>query len=148
MSKRNNIIENIITNLKLINGEVSTFDAGYTYSQSVFNNVFRGFKFFDSINDFPSIYVLGGVEQRIYNSANLVEGILPVSVRIFHKSDNSRQELNDLLDDIEHIIYNIPDNPDQGVEDITIESMSNDEGLFESEGYGYGELTIIVRYVL
>lgn len=151
MSKRNNIVSNIIENLKLIDGEVSSFDNSYTYTQSVFNNVYRGFKFFDSINDFPSIYVLGGVEQRIYNSANLVEGLLPVSIRFFHKSNNTRNEINDLLEDIEHVIYNIPDNPEQGVEDIIIESMSTDEGLLQNNdggGYGMGELSLIVKYVL
>lgn len=146
MSIRNQIVTRIMDNVKLINGGISSFDSSYTYSSNLFNNVYRGFKFFDSINDFPSVYVAGGREERIYNSDGFTEADLPVALRIYHKSSDVQNDVQDIIDDIEHVIYSLTDNPILGIEDITIDTTSTDEGLLEP--YGFGEILITVRYVL
>jgi len=48
-SRRRDIVAEIVTQLKKINGGISTFDATYTYTSNVNNNVFRRIKFIDEI---------------------------------------------------------------------------------------------------
>jgi len=146
MSIRKEITTRIITELKLINGQVSSFDSSYTYNSNLFGNVDRGFKFFDSINDFPSVYIVAGRETRTYNSQEFTEAGLPITLRIYHKSSDVQNELQNVIDDIEHVIYNLTDSPILGIEDITIDAISTDEGLLEP--YGFGEIILSVQYVL
>ena len=64
-NRRSEIVDNIlIPELKKINGDTSTFDSSYTYKTNLFNNVFRGVKFLDEVNDFPAIYLAAGTEIR------------------------------------------------------------------------------------
>ena len=143
---RKEIADLLITNLKLINGGVSGFDATYTYSTNVFNNVVRGFKFIDEINDFPYITIQAGVETRNYNTSGIREAELPVTLRFYIRDEKSQDFLENLSQDIEHVIYEIKPNNDLEIKDITIESISSDEGLFTP--YGIGEILLTVLYIL
>ena len=53
--------------------------------------------------------------------------------------------IDDLVQDIEHVIYSIGDNPDKGILDITIESISTDEGLAIPYGLAEAQLTVVYR---
>lgn len=145
-NRRKDITNNIITNLKLINGGVSTFDATFIYSVNIFNNAFRGFKFIDEINDFPYLTVTAGKEFWNYGSQGLVEAGLPLNIRLYEKDEIPQNKIEDLSKDIEHIIYHLPDNPSLGIQDITIDSISTDEGLLEP--FGMGEILLEIRYIL
>ena len=63
-SRRTEIIDFLVTQLKEIDGAVSGFNSGYTYTQNLFNNVYRRVKFLDEVNDFPALYVSAGTEIR------------------------------------------------------------------------------------
>ena len=52
---------------------------------------------------------------------------------------------DDLVQDIEHVIYSLGDNPDKGILDITIDSISIDEGLAAPYGLAEVELTVVYR---
>lgn len=143
---RKEVADLLIDNLKLIDGNISSFDNSYTYSADVANNVFRGFKFIDEINDFPYITTQMGVELRNYNTDGLREAELPVIIRFYVRDENSQQTLESLSQDIEHVIYELQPNTNLEMKDITIESISSDEGLFTP--YGIGEILINVSYVL
>lgn len=146
-NRRTEIIEFLITNLKNINGGVSTYDNTYQYSHNVFNNVFRKIKFLDEVNDFPSIYLSAGTEIRNFQSENLTVATLNVIIRAYvYGEDNSQTAADNLVDDIEHVIYSIGDEPEKGILDITIENISADEGL--AFPYGIAELELSVVYRL
>ena len=66
-SRRTEIIDFLVTQLKEIDGAVSGFNSGYTYTQNLFNNVYRRVKFLDEVNDFPALYVSAGPKLEILN---------------------------------------------------------------------------------
>jgi uncharacterized protein YccT (UPF0319 family) len=146
-NRRTEIIDFLVTNLKNINGGVSTYDNNYQYNHNVFNNVFRKIKFLDEVNDFPSIYLSAGTEIRNFQSENLTVATLNVIIRAYvYGEDNSQTAADNLVDDIEHVIYSIGDEPEKGILDITIENISADEGL--AFPYGIAELELSVVYRL
>ena len=145
VSRRKQIAELVVAQLKLINGDESTFDASYTYNTNLINNVFRGLKFLDEVNDFPAVYVAAGTETRTFNSNNLTTATLDITLRLYvYGQDNSQQLADETVQDVEHVIYHIGDSPDKGLLDITIDSISTDEGL--AAPYGLAEIALIVNY--
>lgn len=146
-NRRTEIIDFLVTNLKNINGAISTYDNSYQYKHNVFNNVFRKIKFLDEVNDFPSIYLSAGTEIRNFQSENLTVATLNVIIRAYvYGEDNSQTAADNLVEDIEHVIYSIGDEPEKGILDITIENISADEGL--AFPYGIAELELSVVYRL
>jgi hypothetical protein len=146
-NRRTEIVDFLVTNLKNINGGVSAYDNTYQYNHNVFNNVYRKIKFLDEVNDFPSIYLSAGTEIRNFQSENLTVATLNVIIRAYvYGEDNSQTAADNLVDDIEHVIYSIGDEPEKGILDITIENISADEGL--AFPYGIAELELSVVYRL
>lgn len=146
-SRRKEIIEFIVTQLKEIDGAASGFDASYTYNTNVFNNVFRKLKFLDEVNDFPSIYISAGTENRDFNSQNLTTATLDATIRIYiYGEDDAQSQVDNLLQDVEHVIYSLGDNSNRGILDITISNISTDEGLVTP--YGLGEIELEIFYTL
>ena len=145
-SRRTEIIDFLVTRLKEIDGEASPFDSSYTFNTNLFNNVFRKLKFLDEVNDFPSLYIAAGTEIRDFNSKSLTVATLDVTIRAYvYGEDNSQSLADDLVQDIEHVIYSIGDNSDKGILDITIESISTDEGLAIPYGLAEAQLTVVYR---
>ena len=145
-SRRKEIIEFLVTQLKEIDGQTSVFSASYTYGNNLFNNVFRKLKFLDEVNDFPAIYISAGTEIRDFNSKNLTLASLDATIRAYVFGEDNSQDLSDsLVQDIEHVIYSLGDNPDKGILDITIDNISTDEGLATPYGIAEVELTIVYR---
>lgn len=147
-NRRSEIVDDIlIVELKKIDGGTSTFDSTYTYNTNLFNNVFRGVKYLDEVNDFPAIYLAAGTEIRDFESLSLTVATLDVTIRAYvYGEDNSQSLADDLIQDIEHVIYSLGDNPDKGVLDITINSITVDEGLVEP--YGLAEVILQIAYRL
>ena len=145
-SRRKEIIEFLVTQLKEIDGQTSGISASYTYGNNLFNNVFRKLKFLDEVNDFPAIYISAGTEIRDFNSKNLTLATLDATIRAYVFGEDNSQDLSDsLVQDIEHVIYSLGDNPDKGILDITIDNISTDEGLATPYGIAEVELTIVYR---
>jgi hypothetical protein len=146
VSRRKEIVEFLVEQLKDINEEQSTYDASYTFNLNIFNNVFRQLKFLDEVNDFPALYLAAGTEIRDFQSENLTVATLDVIVRAYVYGEDNSQTISDLLiEDVEHIIYNIGDYPEKGILDITIESITTDEGLATPYGIAEIELQIVYR---
>ena len=146
LSRRKEITELLVSELKKINGSVSTFDSSYTYNFNIFNNAIRRMKFLDEINDFPTICVNAGEESRIYDTLGLTTGELNLTIRSYVKAENPITTAENLADDIEHIVYHLGDRSDIGVLDITIQSVSTDEGLVAP--FGILEIEVLARYQL
>ena len=115
-SRRKEIVEFLVTQLIEIDGQTSWFSASYTYGNNLFNNVFRKLKFLDEVNDFPAIYISAGTEIRDFNSKNLTLATLDATIRAYVFGEDNSQDLSDsLVQDIEHVIYSLGDNPDKGI---------------------------------
>tara|TARA_B100002019_G_C20951085_1_gene441644 strand:- start:37 stop:489 length:453 start_codon:yes stop_codon:yes gene_type:complete len=144
-NQRRNIINHILTNLKLIDGSISSLNSNYTFQNNAFNNVFRKVKFLDEVNDFPSIFFQVGEEVRVYNTSGNTTGLIPLTLRIYVNDEESSGSLDSLIQDIEHVIYNI-DTGVHNIRDMTISSVDTDEGLVKP--YGIGEIEILIEYEL
>ena len=71
---------------------------------------------------------------------------LDATIRAYVFGEDNSQDLSDsLVQDIEHVIYSLGDNPDKGILDITIDNISTDEGLATPYGIAEVELTIVYR---
>lgn len=145
-NRRTEIVEFLITQLKEIDEDVSPWDSSYTFTQNVFNNVYREVKLLDEINDFPSLYLAAGAETRNFQSQNLTEATLSIIIRAYvYGEDNSQIKADELIQDIEHVIYAIGDHPEKGILDITIENITADEGLAFPYGIAEIELSAVYR---
>ena len=145
-NRRSEIVDFLVTSLKNIDGAVSNYNPSYTYTQNLFNNVYRRIKFLDEVNDFPALYLSAGTEIRDFNSLSLTVATLDVTIRAYvYGEDNSQSLADDLVQDIEHVIYSLGDNPEKGILDIIIDSISIDEGLATPYGLAEVELTVVYR---
>ena len=145
-SRRRQITNFIVDELKKINGSTSTFNASYTYNTNVSNNVFRRLKFIDEINDFPAIYVNAGRDVRDYSSIGLTSSDLELVVRCYTKDEDPVDISESFLEDVEHILYNVEAGTDKGIQQINIFSISTDQGL--TAPFGIGEVSLSIRYDL
>ena len=110
------------------------------------DNISRNYHVLDEVNDFPAIYISAGTEIRDFNSKNLTLASLDATIRAYVFGEDNSQDLSDsLVQDIEHVIYSLGDNPDKGILDITIDNISTDEGLATPYGIAEVELTIVYR---
>tara|TARA_S200002703_G_scaffold82184_2_gene70823 strand:- start:2075 stop:2527 length:453 start_codon:yes stop_codon:yes gene_type:complete len=145
-SRRKEIVEFVRDELKNINGGTSTYNGVYNYNNNLFNNVYRKLRFLDEVNDFPAIYIAAGTEIRNFESKDLTVAILDVTIRAYvYGEDNSQSLADDLVQDIEHVIYSLEDRSDIGIQDITIDNISTDEGLAHPYGLAEIELTTVYR---
>ena len=146
-SRRTDIIDFLVSNLKEIDGQQSGFDSSYTYTTNIFNNVYRKIKFLDEVNDFPALYLNAGTEIRDFNTKSLTVATLDVTIRAYvFGEDDAQTKVDDLIQDIEHVIYNFGDNSDKGIFDIQIDNITADEGLIEP--YGLAEIVLTIQYRL
>jgi hypothetical protein len=147
VSRRTEIIDFLVTQFKEIDGAQSGFDSSFTYNTNLFNNVFRKIKFIDEVNDFPALYLSAGTENRDFNTKSLTVATLDVTIRAYvFGEDDAQTKVDDLIQDIEHVIYNLGDNADKGIFDIQIDNITADEGLIEP--YGLAEIVITIQYRL
>ncbi len=143
MSKRTSILKALITKLHSIDGSL--------YTSNIFSNAFPKLKFWDEISDFPSIYSSPGSEQREYLPGGFTWGYLGISLKVYCKGEDSQQELEQLLEDIESVINTnrvLVYDPIANHEttEILVVSITTDEGLLAP--YAVGEMNLQVRYAL
>lgn len=142
MSKRVSIAKALAEKLKVINGESP-------YKTNLYEQAYSKLVFWDETQNFPSVYVVAGGETRDYLPSDFTWGFLGVSLKIYCKGDNSHQELEDLLEDVERVIDNnrvLVYDQENGYEttEILITSITTDEGLLAP--YAVGEINLQVRY--
>lgn len=141
MSKRTSILKALSEKLKLIDGNTP-------YKVDLGGAAFPKLKFWDEVVDFPSVYMSPGSEVREYLPGDFKWGFLNISLKVYCKGDESQEQLEALLEDIElvvdsnrQLVYN-----DQGSEttEILITGITTDEGLLAP--YAVGEINLQVRY--
>lgn len=144
MSRRTSILKALTEKLKLINGETP-------YNTNLFNNAHPKLKFWDECNDFPAVYATPGSEMREYLPGDFTWAYLGVSLKVYCRGEDSQQQLELLLEDIENVVH---DNrvlqydavKNYETTEILVVSITTDEGLLAP--YAVGEINLQVRYAL
>ena len=144
MSRRTSIIKALTAKLNLINGQAP-------YKVNLFKNAYAKLKFWDEVNDFPSVYLSPGSEQREYHPGDFAWGYLGVSVKVYCKGESAQEQLEQLLEDIERcvdanrvLVYDSTNGYE--TTEILIQSITTDEGLLVP--YAVGEINLQVRYAI
>jgi len=143
-SRRQSIIDSLVTKLK-------TIDGSGDFLTNVFNNVSPRLKFWDEVEDFPSIHLNAGSETRDYQGGGYKDRFLSVTVRMYVKEEDAVDALDKLIEDVETVLednsrlaYTDKQNNTQYTQQISIISIDTDEGVLEP--YGVGEILLEVRY--
>ena len=142
MSRRTSIVKALASKLQSINGESP-------YKTNIYNNSFAYLKFWDEVQDFPCLYLTPGTEMRDYLPSDFTWGFLGVTIKAYCKGEDSAQDLENLLEDIERVIDNnrvliYDDTMGYETTEVIITSITTDEGLLAP--YAVGEINLQVRY--
>lgn len=144
MTKRTSILKAIVEKLNIsLDGE--------QYKTNVYNNSYPKIKFWDEVNDFPSIYGSVGSETRDYLPGGFTWGYIGVSLKLYCKGEFAQDDLEQLLEDVESVIdmnrvleYDTVNH--YTTTEILVVSITTDEGLLYP--YAVGEINLQVRYQL
>lgn len=144
MSRRQSIAKALAEKLKDIDGSAN-------YKSNIFGNAYPYLKFWDQVNDFPSIYLTAGSEVREYHPGDFTWAFLGISLKIYTRGEEPQEELENLLEDVERIVHDnrvLVYDTENGYEttEILVQSITTDEGLLAP--YGVGEINLQVRYAL
>ena len=143
-TRRRAIVEAICEKLEQING-----NAPFRTSVA---KVERRLKFWDEVNEFPTIHVGAGSETREYDGGGFRFRFLQLTIRCYVSDDDDViLALEELLEDVESIQeendplqYTDSTGASQFTAQTTIGAVTTDEGVLEP--LGVGEITIEVRY--
>jgi len=142
MSRRTSIIKALAEKFKLLDGQAP-------YQTNLSNNAYPKLKFWDEVEDFPSVYCTPGSEQREYLPGDFAWGYLGVSVKVYCRGEEAQTELEQLLEDLERcidanrvLVYD--ETKHYETTEILIQSITTDEGLLAP--YAVGEINLQVRY--
>jgi hypothetical protein len=143
-SRRQSIINALVTQLKLINGTGE-------YLTNVYNNVHPRLKFWDEVEEFPAIHLNAGSETRDYQGGGFKDRYLSITVRLYINEEDAVDALDKLIEDVEtslevnsRLAYTDRQGNTEYTQQISIISIDTDEGVLEP--YGVGELLVEVRY--
>jgi hypothetical protein len=144
MTKRTQIVQALTQTIN------NSLTGAAPYVTNLQNQCFAKLKFWDEINDFPSVYIHPGMETRDYLPSGFAWGMLGVCIKVYCNSEDYAQEqLEQLLADIEmcidanrEIIYDTTNG--YTTTEILIASITTDEGLLAP--YAVGEINLQVRY--
>ena len=143
-TRRLGILNALVTKLKGINGTGG-------FLSDVGDSVSPRLKFWDEVDQFPSIHLNAGSETREYQGSGYKDRFMNVTIRCYVQSDDTVEALSDILEDVETVLednsrlaYTDRKGATQYTQQITVISIDTDEGVLEP--LGVGELSIEVRY--
>ena len=143
-TRRMSIVNALVDKLKDIDGNGS-------FRTDIYGNVHPRLKFWDEVSEFPAIHLNAGSETREYQAGGYRDRFLTITVRVYVQEEDAVEALEALLEDIETVIetnsrllYTDRDGQEQATQQITLVSISTDEGVLEP--LGIGEILLEVRY--
>lgn len=144
MSRRSSIV-------KALTEKFKTIDGTGPYVANLYGNAYAKLEFWDTVQDFPSVYVTPGTETREYHPGDFTWSYLNVSVKVYCKGENAQEELEVLLEDLEICVDSnrvLTYDTENGytTTEILITSITTDEGLLAP--YAVGEINLQVRYAI
>ena len=132
-------------------GKLKQIDGNGDFNTDIYGNVSSRLKFWDEVNEFPSIHLNAGSETRTYQANGFKDRFLSVTVRVYVQAEDAVEALEELLEDIETVIeansrleYRDRRGVDNFTHQISIISIDTDEGVLEP--LGVGEILLEVRY--
>lgn len=137
--------------LKALIAKINESLDGAQYPSNIYGNAHAKLRFWDEVSQFMAIYSSPGSEQREYLPGNFTWGYLGISLKLYCKGENSAEELEQLLGDVESVVdanrvlvYDSTNNYE--TTEILVSSITTDEGLLAP--YAVGEINLQVRYAL
>lgn len=121
------------------------------YNTDLGNQVSPRLKFWDQIDQYPSVHIASGQQIIQYQGGGFKDRYLNVLIRCYVNDDNSVQTLQRLLEDIQRIIDNngrlayLDSSGNPGTtRDIIIVSIDTDQGALAP--LGAGQVILQVKY--
>ena len=143
-TRRQGIVNALVTKLKQIDGSGA-------YHTNLEENVSPRLKFWDEVEEFPTVHLNAGIETREYLTGGVKNRYMTVTLRCYVNEEDAVDALDALLEDVETVLednsgmtYTDKLEVTQAIQQITIISIETDEGVLEP--LGVGEVTIEVRY--
>ena len=143
-TRRMSIVDALVEKLKEIDG------AG-EFVSNLYDNVHPRLKFWDEVNEFPAVHLNAGSETREYQAGGYRDRFLTITVRVYVQEEDAVLALEGVLEDIEtvieknsRLIYFDRTGQEHATHQITIVSITTDEGVLEP--LGIGEVLLVVRY--
>jgi len=143
-SRRMSIVDALVVKMKGINGN-------FPFRTNIYSNVESRLLFWDEVRDFPAIHLSAGSETRQYQGGGYKDRYMTLTIRIYVQQEDAMSALEALFEDVETVIednsrlvYTDRDNQSQYTQQISIISISSDEGALEP--LGVGEIICEVRY--
>jgi len=131
--------------------KLKDIDGTGQFLTNVNENVSPRLKFWDEVEEFPAIHLNAGAETREYQGGGYKDRFLTITVRCYVQDEDAVLALDELLEDVETVLednsrltYKDRNNADQATQQITIVSITTDEGVLEP--LAVGEILIEVRY--
>ena len=143
-TRRFGITEALTDLFKTINGTGA-------FVSNLYENVFPSLRYFSDVKDFPAVCVVAGSESREYQTSGYRDRYLQIKLVIFVNEENPLTKLDAVLEDLETLIenngrlaYKDRQGNTQYTHDITVLSISTDEGTLDP--IAIGEMSIRVHY--
>jgi hypothetical protein len=122
------VIDALISELKRIDGSISPYDRKYTFNTNLHRDVYLGFKFFDEIDSFPSVYINVEREDYFHYGGNNRFIVMTMDVRGYTYDHEVEESGEALAQDIEHIIKWMKKTY-PAIEEVRVLSVETDSGL-------------------
>lgn len=142
-SRRSAITKALADKFLKING------TGYFHSNVA--EVSPRLKFWDEVEEFPSIHLNAGSETREYQGGGYKDRFLNITIRCYVNEEDATEALDQLIEDIETVLednskfsYYDRRGNEKFTQQITIISIDTDEGVLDP--LGVAEILIEVRY--
>ena len=125
-------------------------DGGDGYKTDLTGSISTRMRFWDEVDNFPSLHMSAGTETREYYGGGQKFRFLAVTLRVYVNSEDPIEELEEVLEDIETIIddagqFNYEQSEgSQNIMQTSIVSISTDEGVLAP--LGVGEMILEIRY--
>jgi hypothetical protein len=143
-TRRMGIVEALAKELRNING-------AFPYESDLEGRVEPRLKFWDEVQEFPSIHLNAGSETRDYQGGGYKDRYMNLTIRCYVNQEDAVSALEGLLEDVETVLetssrlaYKDRTGATQTTQLITIISIDTDEGVLEP--LGVGEVICEVRY--
>ena len=143
-TRRQNIVNALVDKIKLIDGTGSY--------QTAVADVSPRLKFWDEVQEFPSVHLNAGREVRTYDGGGFKFRYLTITLRCYvEDNEDSVGALDALLEDLETVLeaedpltYYDKNGVAQSTVQTTIVSIDTDEGVMDP--MGIGEMLVEIQY--
>lgn len=149
---KNTIIKDLITHMRLINGQLHEVlgcpFSPYTYKNNVSGNVTDQFKYLENINDFPTVTCFqSSSEQRFEQGSGEVYGSATYVIRCYFMAEDNDEQGDDFVEDLQYSINSFRyTQTSNDLVDLKILAVTSDENILHP--YGIVEVSFGMVYRL